>query len=137
MISRRILVFGCLFMGLTALDPQKSSADETVEGWAVIEAAREYSAGYKGVGVVIYMGKDVDYTQDQLGEAFVKAFNNLETDARYFADDLGRNITSISFYLDEADVIGPFNFSDAAGKIPEIAEKHRIANLHPYTSAEE
>ena len=136
MISRLILVFSCLTMGLLVIFPQQSPADETVEGWAVIEAAREYSAGYRGIGVVIFEGRDVEYSGDKLGRAFVQAFKNLNTEAEYFTDDLGWEVTSISFYLDRADVIGPFNFSDAAEKIPEIAEKHRIANLHPYSSVE-
>lgn len=121
-----------LVLLILALYPQSIRADEAVPGWQVIEAAGEYAAGYNGVGVVIFMGKDVEYTADQLGRGFVKAFGNHNTKAQHFAENLGWDVTSISFYLDRGDVIGPFNLTNALREVPAIAEKHRIANLHPY-----
>ena len=132
MIAVKMVVVSIVALHFIVISPQKLAADERPDGWPVIEAAREYSADYKGVAVVIFMGKDVEYTADQLGRGFVKAFGNLNTEARYFADDLGWDVTSISFYLDKGDAIGPFNLTNALREVPTIAEKHRIANLHPY-----
>lgn len=118
-----------LILSLTP-GPQTALAEDQndVPGWSTIEAARKYAAR-DGVAVLIFQGNDVDLTARQIGDAFVAAFKKFDTDAAYFTDDLGYEVTSISFFLDAADAIGPFNFADAARKIPEMAEKHRIANL--------
>lgn len=111
--------------------PNLSSQAEDAEGFEVIRQARAYSDGWRAVGVVVYQGKDIDYSAEQVGRVFEKAFAKFSVDAQAFTDDLGDNVTSVSFYLNSDYALGPFNATEALGEVPNIVKQHEAAQLDP------
>ncbi|MEQ8693794.1 MAG: twin-arginine translocation signal domain-containing protein [Gammaproteobacteria bacterium] len=138
-ISRRdLLGKGAAFaaaaaLALSPLAPQTATAEE-VAGWASFQGALDFAAAERGIGIVIFEGKDLPYTPDQIGRGLVKWLHERDVPARYFTHSPpGKQVTSISLIITPEDVLGPYNLHDAMVNMPQAVERLRVSQLHSPT----
>lgn len=132
---RDLLGRGAAFAAAAALALSPMAADtakaEEVEGWAPFQGALDFAAAERGIGIVIFEGRDLPYTPDQIGRGLVKGFRDRGTHAQYFTyTPPGKEVTSITYILPPDDVLGPYNLHDAMLNMPAAIEQLRISKLH-------
>lgn len=142
-ISRRdLLRKGAAFAAVSALSLSALAADPAKagdpDGWQAFQGALNFAAEQGGVGIVIFPGADITpYTPAGVGRGLSQGFRDRGSEAQsFFYTVPGKQVTTISYILSSADVMGPYNINEALQNLETAVEKHRIMKLHASAALE-